>query len=505
MPMSRFPLRPAISLCLVAAAINACAPAATHVAPDAEPATESASSAPVAAATPPMASQGGGTPPLGATPSESPHADEGSGVHPGMVASAVEGSAGTPPDVADAVAVEPPLNTVPGLCLEGASIPDRGEDFLPELLAQYPDKFAHIIARAEERRAQIRVGEVGTNPDGSTCVRYYSWREEAEYFYPASAIKTVGAVAALRTLQPFANDGWTVDTSLRIGERTIATQDGNAVDIGEGRSATLRSFLEATLIESSNPGFNALYDIAGMEACNQEMWAAGFDQIRLFNRLQMGGTNPDAHRFVPSVDARIDGEWVTLLDARETPVDNTPPDNTGARLDLGEAHIDDNTLARVEEPLSFARKNWISLRDLQGIILNLIHPDLDGPERDLGLTDEHRQLLADIMTGPLSDAGGTSAADRESRFKPLLPGVLRVIPDRAQLQYTNKAGRAYGFHLDSAYIRNLQNGRSFYVAVTIHVDYDGVMNDGAYRHDAVSFPFLQDVGEVLARALLVGE
>ena len=275
------------------------------------------------------------------------------------------------------------------------------------------------------------------------------------------------------------------------------------MEIGAGRSATLRSFLAATLIESSNPGFNALYDIAGMEACNQQMWAAGFDQIRLFNRLQMGGTDPDAHRFVPSVDARIDGEWVTLLDARETPVDNTPPDNTGARLDIGEAYIDDNTLARVEEPLSFARKNWISLRDLQGIILNLIHPDLDGPERDLGLTDEHRQLLVDIMTGPLSDAGGTSAADRESRFKPLIPGVLRVIPDRAQLQYTNKAGRAYGFHLDSAYIRNLQNGRSFYVAVTIHVDYDGVMNDGAYRHEAVSFPFLQDVGEVLARALLV--
>ena len=502
--MSRLAFRPASLLALIATSM-ACAPVAPQVPPDATPSAESASGAPTAPEDAANASQGGGTSPPEATQPAEAHADNGSGANSGVIALAAEGSNATAADVAAAVAVELPLIVAPGSCVDGASIPDRGENFVAELLAQYPDKFADIVASAEERRAQIRVGEVGTNPDGSGCIRYYSWREEAEYFYPASAIKTVGAVAALRTLEPFANDGWTVDTSLRIGQRTIATQEGNAVEIGAGRSATLRSFLAATLIESSNPGFNALYDIAGMEACNQQMWAAGFDQIRLFNRLQMGGTDPDAHRFVPSVDARIDGEWVTLLDARETPVDNTPPDNTGARLDIGEVYIDDNTLARVEEPLSCARKNWISLRDLQGIILNLIHPDLDGPERDLGLIDEHRQLLVDIMTGPLSDAGGTSAADRESRFKPLLPGVLLVIPDRAQLQYTNKAGRAYGFHLDSAYIRNLQNGRSFYVAVTIHVDYDGVMNDGAYRHDAVSFPFLQDVGEVLARALLVGE
>ena len=503
--MSRLAFRPAISLFFLAAT-GSCAPAATHVAPDAEPVMGSEASALLSAENATAASPSGDTPGQEANSPALAHAEDGSAVTPALAIALGEGSAAELSAAIEPSGAQEPLVVIePGACVEGANIPDRGEDFIAELLAQYPDKFADIVAHAEARRAQIRVGEVGTNADGSACVRYYSWREEAEYFYPASAIKTVGAVAALRTLGPFANDGWTVDTSLRIGQRTIATQEGNAVEIGAGRSATLRSFLAATLIESSNPGFNALYDIAGMEACNQEMWAAGFDQIRLFNRLQMGGTDPDAHRFVPSVDARIDGEWVTLLDARETPVDNTPPDNTGARLEIGEAYIDDNTLARVEEPLSFARKNWISLRDLQGIILNLVHPELDGPERDLGLTDEHRQLLVDIMTGPLSDAGGTSAADRESRFKPLLPGVLRVIPVRSQLQYTNKAGRAYGFHLDSTYIRNLQNGRSFYVAVTIHVDYDGVMNDGAYRHDSVSFPFLQDVGEVLARALLVGE
>jgi len=502
--MSRLSFCPAFLAGIVAASAS-CAPVAPQAPPDATPSAESNSADPTASEEATNASQGSGTPPLDATQPAEAHADGGSGANSGAIALAAEGSHAAAADVAAAVAVELPSLVAPGSCFDGASIPDRGENFVADLLAQYPDKFADIVASAEERRAQIRVGEVGTNPDGSACIRYYSWREEAEYFYPASAIKTVGAVAALRTLEPFANDGWTVDTSLRIGQRTIATQEGNAVEIGAGRSATLRSFLAATLIESSNPGFNALYDIAGMESCNQAMWAAGFDQIRLFHRLQMGGTDPDAHRFVPSVDARIDGEWVALLGARETPVDNTPPDNTGDRLDIGEAYIDDNTSDEVEGPLSFARKNWISLRDLQGIILNLIHPDLDGPERDLGLIDDHRQLLVDIMTGPLSDAGGTSAADRESRFKPLIPGVLRVIPDRAQLQYTNKAGRAYGFHLDSAYIRNLQNGRSFYVAVTIHVDYDGVMNDGAYRHEAVSFPFLQDVGEVLARALLVGE
>ena len=141
--MSRLAFRPASLLALIATCV-ACAPVAPQVPPDATPSAESASGAPTAPEDAAYASQGGGTPPPEATQPAEAHADNGSGANSGVIALAAEGSNATAADVATAVAVELPLIVAPGSCLDGASIPDRGEDFLSELLAQYPDKFADI-------------------------------------------------------------------------------------------------------------------------------------------------------------------------------------------------------------------------------------------------------------------------------------------------------------------------------------------------------------------------
>ncbi len=381
------------------------------------------------------------------------------------------------------------------VCSDAADIPDRSAAFLAAIERERSEGYNQVVAAAAVRRAQVLMSEVGAEPDGAPCVRRYSWRADDEYFYPASAIKTIGAIGAVLALQPFADRGWALNTPLRIPSRTVALDSGT-VSVGADRSSvTLRSLLEDTLIESSNTGFNALFDIAGVDGCNKSLWELGFESVRIFHRLSMGGMDPDAHSWLPSVSARINGDWTQLIEERMQPVSDVPS-NRGA-TSIGAAYIDDNGAGRIGEPLDFSRKNYATLHDLQGIIMYLTEPALLDLAND-PLSDDHRAELAAIMTGPLSERGGVSGPDRENRFKPMLPLILPTVARREDIRYVNKAGRAYGFHLDSALVEHAPTGRRIYVAATVFVDLDGTMNDNAYAYDSLSFPFLQGVGQVAA-------
>jgi hypothetical protein len=74
-----------------------------------------------------------------------------------------------------------------------------------------------------------------------------------------------------------------------------------------------------------------------------------------------------------------------------------------------------------------------------------------------------------------------------------------------RILYTGKAGKAYGFHLDNAYIEDLESGRAMAVTVVGYANANGVLNDNVYEYDTVTRPLLLGLGELLARAVLLGE
>jgi hypothetical protein len=90
----------------------------------------------------------------------------------------------------------------------------------------------------------------------------------------------------------------------------------------------------------------------------------------------------------------------------------------------------------------------------------------------------------------------------ELRYKTMLEGVIRVVP-RERVTYVNKAGRAYGFHLENAYLRERKSKRAFFVTVVLYVNDNGVLNDDKYQYDEISRPFLKDLGEALAEEFFV--
>jgi hypothetical protein len=85
--------------------------------------------------------------------------------------------------------------------------------------------------------------------------------------------------------------------------------------------------------------------------------------------------------------------------------------------------------------------------------------------------------------------------------KPLLAGVSRVWPKK-RFSLLSKAGRAYGFSVDNAYIVDQDTGRGVFVAAAIYTNADGILNDDAYDYQAVADPFFSNLGEVVARTFL---
>lgn len=319
------------------------------------------------------------------------------------------------------------------------------------------------LARAEAHRVQILVREVELE-DGKQIparITAHAFRVDAEYVYPASAIKTLLSVAALNALRARAGDE--LD---RLAENPLADA------------------ISRLQIFSDNLAFSELYDFVGHRELNESLWRLGFESVRVHHR--MGGTREEGLD-LPRVSLAVGGERL-VIEARRS--DLVLPATRAAKLAVGERHKS-RAGELVAEPMSFADKNYVSLDDLQRLNMSLVHPGAPGT-RALGLHPDDRALLLRAMS---------ATAPGGEHHKPLLSGVRRVTGD-ADLRYVGKSGRAYGFHIANAYIENLEARRGLYVTAAIYANPNGIVNDDVYDYEGSTQPFMTALGGALARALL---
>lgn len=351
------------------------------------------------------------------------------------------------------------------------------------------------LAQAEALRLQILVTVVSENGAWQT----HAYRADAEYFYPASAIKTFLAVASLRVLSR------KIDGDIPLGSRILRCaekkpgceppkedEDPEQPPGDEKRKhdpkIRVGDEIRKMLSYSDNDSYNRLYDIVGHAELNEEMRAMGFESVRFHHRMSAPA---EESRATLRVLVRPPGMAGLELPKRTSTFEPAPTQATG--LEVGTAYRDKRGL--VEEPLSFANKNYVSLRDLQRINVSLLYPERKDAA-PLGLSDEQRKHLLSSMT--------TSFKNKKhaAEHSPLSPGVLEAAPDEP-IRYIGKSGRAYGFHLENAFVKNERNGRAFFVTATVYSNPNGVLNDDDYGYDETTRPLLASLGATLTRALLV--
>lgn len=382
----------------------------------------------------------------------------------------------------------------------------RSPGWLPGLMADNK-LLLKAMRQRNELRFQIAVGEIIETDDGDECLRVTKYRVDAEYTYPASAIKVLGAIGALRAMQQV--PGWSVDSPIRIaplvrefdGEEYQLSPGAGPTAADSGEPLTLAGLIEGALVISSNLAFNSLYDITGRAELNSIARQAGLQSVRLHHRLSQTTAPAAAHRWAPRFEVEIDGNWREVAGVRG-PAPELPSHPTDGVL-LGRGYVDPATGEVVEEPMNFEDKNGISLLDLMATTVAFARPELFTSPEPFGLETANREVIREAMSKRPTGEDEADTRAREARFKPLSPGVLKAYDgDRDAFTYVNKAGRAYGFHLDSAYIADARSGDGFFVAVTIWPNDNQILNDNEYEYDELSYPAMVALGEVLSRELL---
>ncbi len=374
-----------------------------------------------------------------------------------------------------------------------AASPAGVDPWLDRALRSADPKWEAWLADAEALRLQILVTVV----DRSGAWQTHELRRDAEYFYPASAIKTFLAVAALRVLSERQGE------DIPLGSRIVRCRDDKPgceppredeakdQDPSEEKKKHEKLYLgeEVTkmLSYSDNDSYNRLYDIVGHQELNHEVAEMGFPGVRFHHRMSAPA---DKSRTTLRVVVRPPGKRELIFSKRQSTFDPSP--TPVGKLDIGTSYRDEKR-GTVEEPLSFAKKNYVSLRDLQRLNVSLLFPDREGAA-PLGLSEAQRAHILKAMTTRLQ------SKKHAAEHSPISPGVVDVMGED-RIRYVGKSGRAYGFHLDNAFIEDKETGRAFFVTATVYSNPDGVMNDDDYGYDETTRPLLASLGAALARAV----
>jgi len=336
-------------------------------------------------------------------------------------------------------------------------------------------------------------------------VSEHGYRVDAEYIYPASAIKTFASVGALLVLRDLRAAGHRVGlhTPMAYCEgdstRCHAADESNVAD----GTITVGHEIRKMQLVSNNVAFNRLYELVGHQQINERMWALGFDSLRVHHRMY-GVHDELAQRTTPRIELRPARGKTVVIPARVSELQLPPTPSHDMQLGVG--YIDDDLHARIDEPLDFSRKNYVSIRDLHRLTLSLVRPDLPGAV-DLGLDRADRAFLLKAMTDdPLESENPVYTGPHFSglRYHTLIKGMMTAVP-LEEIRYVGKAGRAYGFHLDNAYAEHLPSGRALVVTVVGYANANGILNDNAYEYDGITRPLLKNFGVELGRAILKGE
>jgi hypothetical protein len=407
----------------------------------------------------------------------------------GCVAGAVNAPPGTPP--ADEAAG-------PAAAAASRLVPDS--PLLAAVLASHPG-LASVAADAAEHRLQVAIGLVEPGPDGRPVLVQHGFHLGAEYFYPASTVKLLAAVAAVERLGELR-----AETGLPIGLDTplvfhplFADEERDDADPSnlDGGAITVRHEIRKLFLVSDNRAFNRLYELVGQDRLAASLARAGLDGARIVHRLDEARSEEENRRF-PRIDLASDGWRWTLPERASEPLPPAPP---MPGLLAGRARYAGGEL--VPEPFDFAAKNRFPLAALQRGLCMVVRPDVDCGGPGFALSEEDRAVLVQAMTELPRESANPRydpAEVPDEYVKFVLPGVRRVLPaDRVAV--LDKSGQAYGFTTENAYVLDRATGRGFFLAATLYTNEDGILNDDRYEYEEVALPFLVDLAEAAARRL----
>lgn len=388
--------------------------------------------------------------------------------------------------------------------LTQSSIGPVTDALMPDLLKQHPHYFDSLLSNNDEYQIQIIYTEINrTKRNKARFTDHYFNINPRQYFYPASTVKFPVAILALQKLNELNIEGLdrntTMITESGFSGQTDVYNDPTSID---GRP-TVAHYIKKILLVSDNDAFNRLYEFLGQEYINNRLHDMGYTNTEIIHRLNISlsevqnrYTNPVKFYAAPAASLR------PLLDIAnkviyEKPLEKSSLVYANRTNKAGKGYYTGELL--INEPFDFSKKNKMALTDLHVMMKSIFFPrSVKRKQRfkitadDLLFLQKHMSMLPHESKNPAYD----SARYPDNYAKVLLYGSEKRIPD-SNIRIFNKTGSAYGFLIDVAYIVDFKNRVEFMISTVIHCNSDGIYNDDKYDYDAIGYPFMKHLGEVI--------
>lgn len=373
---------------------------------------------------------------------------------------------------------------------------------MDELLRSQPQRFATVTKDPDKYRVQIIYTQIDRDAGNRPSFTSYTYGVDPDqYFYPASTVKLPAALLALEKINELAIPGLTRDTTML----TDVASDWQTPVASDPSSPTglpsIGHYIRKILLVSDNDAFNRLYEFIGQKPLNESLHKKGYQNTRIFHRLEVARNAEENARTNPVTF--VDGDAVLYAQGAQTSdisyVHHEP-------ILLGRAEIVDGN--RLDRPKDFSGNNGFALQDLHDMIQALMFPQFVEQRRRFNLTDDDYQFVYRNMSAYPGDSGIVEYADAE-RYPDgyvkffMYGGSAPTIPDNIRI--FNKPGDAYGFLTDAAYIVDFENGVEFLLAASIFTNANETFNDDTYEYDEIALPFLRDLGTAIYEIELARE
>lgn len=368
----------------------------------------------------------------------------------------------------------------------------RTDAFLEHLLQQYPS-FGSILSNRDDFRVQVIYTKIDRKKNNKPVFTdYYFNVDAANYFYPASTVKMPVALLALQKLRKLRDKKIDRNTSM-------ITEEGNAPQTAvyndplasDGRP-TVAQYTKKIFLVSDNDAYNRLYEFCGRDYINKQLHKKGFSSAEILHRLSSLFT-PEENRYTNPVSFFADSGKLMYRQPQQL----STVQKSARSEAVGRGYMKDDIL--IEKPFDFSSKNRISLEDLHMIMRSIIFPDAVPKKKRFKIRKSDYEFVRKYMSQyPAETSFPPYNRDEYWDFytKFLLAGAEKTSPPK-NIRIFNKAGDAYGFLTDVAYIIDTEKQVEFMLSATIYCNSDGIINDDKYDYEQVGFPFMKQLGEVI--------
>ena len=367
-------------------------------------------------------------------------------------------------------------------------------DFLPKLMATKPEQFKELMDNSDKYRLQILYTQIDRDKKNHPKFTTFGYRiNNSEYFYPASTVKFPASALALEKINNLKIKGLTKETVMLTGaeyeRHTPVTKDSTA----ENGLPSVAHYIKKILMVSDNDAFNRLYEFIGQEDFNETLRKKGYENTRIFHRLQVG-MNKEQNRRTNPIKFMQDNKIVyqqPMIIAEKNYSSVTP-------ISVGKGYVQGDSV--VNTPFDFMDRNFYPLLDQQSVLKSVLFPEAVEPKKRFNLTEDDYKFMYKYMSQMPTES--TYPSYNPTEFYPtyckfLMYGSGKNEVVNPNMRIFNKVGDAYGFLLDNAYIVDFEKGVEFMLTTVLLCNNDQIFNDDKYDYDKIGFPFMKNLGQLI--------